>query len=71
MMSGALLETEARTILNRGKDESRNENKRETAIRMLEDGMLSIKKIAEYLGLVIKEVEELAKLGQYRLDWLY
>ena len=71
MMSGASLETEARTILNRGKDESRNENKRETAIRMLEDGMLSIEKIAEYLGLVIKEVEELAKLGQYRLDWLY
>lgn len=63
MMSGALLETEARTILNRGKDEGRNENKRETAIRMLEDGILPIEKIAKYSGLVIKEVEELAKLG--------
>lgn len=59
MMSGALLETEARTILNRGKDEA----KKETALRMLQDGELSIDKIAKYSGLVIKEVEELAKLG--------
>ena len=35
--SGALLETEARTILNRGKDEA----KKETALRMLQDGELS------------------------------
>lgn len=59
MMSGALLETEARTILNRGKDEA----EKETALRMLQDGELSIDKIAKYSGLVIKEVEELAKLG--------
>ncbi len=63
MMSGALLETEARTILNRGKDEGRNQTKKETALRMLQDGELSIDKIAKYSGLVIKEVEELAKLG--------
>ncbi len=59
MMSGALLETEARKILNRGKDEA----EKETALRMLKDGELSIDKIAKYSGLVIKEVEELAKLG--------
>jgi hypothetical protein len=63
MMSGALLETEARTILNRGKDEGRNQTKKETALRMLQDGELPIDKIAKYSGLVIKEVEELAKLG--------
>ena len=58
MMSGALLETEARKILNRGKDEA----KRETALRMLQDGELSIDKIAKYSGLDIAEVELLAGL---------
>ncbi|MDE6608715.1 MAG: hypothetical protein K2K54_13335 [Lachnospiraceae bacterium] len=53
MMSGALLETEARTILNRGKDEA----KKETALRMLQDGELPIDKIAKYSGLDIAEVE--------------
>ena len=53
MMSGALLETEARMILNRGKDEA----KRETALRMLRDGVLPIEKIAEYSGLDIAEVK--------------
>ena len=55
MMSGALLETEARTILNRGKDEA----KKETALRMLQDGELSIDKIAKYSGLDIAEIEQL------------
>ena len=58
MMSGALLETEARKILNRGKDEA----KRETALRMLQDGELSIDKIAKYSGLAVAEVELLAGL---------
>ena len=53
MMSGALLEIEARTILNRGKDEA----KKETALRMLHDGELSIDKIAKYSGLDVAEVE--------------
>ena len=53
MMSGALLETEARTILNKGKDEA----KKETALRMLQDGELPIDKIAKYSGLDITEVE--------------
>ena len=62
MMSGALLETEARTILNRGKAEGRNETKKETALRMLQDGELPINKIAKYSGLDIAEVELLAGL---------
>ncbi len=62
MMGGALIETEARTILNKGKDEGRNETKKETALRMLRDGILPIEKIAEYSGLDIAEVEMLAGL---------
>lgn len=58
MMSGALLETEARKILNKGKDEA----KKETALRMLKDGELSIDKVAKYSGLNIAEVELLAGL---------
>ena len=57
-MSGALLETEARTILNRGKDEA----KKETALRMLQDGELSIDKIAKYSGLDVAEIEQLERL---------
>ena len=58
MMSGALLETEARTILNRGKDEA----KKETALRMLQDGELSIDKIAKYSGLDVAEIKLLEGL---------
>ena len=58
MMSGALLETEARKILNKGKDEA----KKETALRMLKDGELSIDKVAKYSGLDIAEVEILVGL---------
>ncbi len=55
---GALIETEARTILNQGI----SQNQRETALRMLQDGELSIDKIAKYSGLSIIEVEQLAEL---------
>ncbi len=58
IMGGALIETEARTILNRGKDEA----KKETALRMLQDGVLPIEKIAEYSGLDTAEVELLVGL---------
>lgn len=56
MMSGALIETEARTILNKGKAEGR----KEAALRMLQDGELPMDKIAKYSGLDITEVELLA-----------
>ena len=58
MMSGALIETSARTILNQGI----SQNQRETALRMLQDGELSIDKIARYSGLRIEDVEKLAGL---------
>ena len=59
MMRGPMIETEAKRMLNKGRDEG----KRETALRMIQDGILSIEKIAKYSGLAIKEVEELAKAG--------
>lgn len=58
VMGGALLETEARTILNRGK----NEEKKETALRMLKRGKLTLEEVAEYSGLSISEVRQLAEL---------
>lgn len=54
MMRGPMIETEAKRIWNKGK--------RETALRMIQDGELSIEKVAKYSGLMIEEVEELAKL---------
>lgn len=54
MMRGPMIETEAKRILDKGK--------RETALRMIQDGELSIEKVAKYSGLTVEEVEELAKL---------
>lgn len=62
MMSGALLETEARTILNKGIDRGKDEAKKEAALRMLQDGELPIDKVAKYSGLDIAEVELLIGL---------
>ena len=57
IMRGALIETQARTILNQGI----NQNKRETALRMLKRGKLTINEIAEDSGLSVAEVEQLKK----------
>ena len=66
MMRGALIETEACRILNQGihqgKSQGINETKKETALRMLQDGELSIDKIAKYTGLNVSEVQQLAEL---------
>ena len=66
MMRGALIETEARRILNQGihqgKSQGINETKKETALRMLQDGELPIDKIAKYTGLNVSEVQQLAEL---------
>lgn len=59
MMRGPMIETEAKRMLNKGI----NKEKRETALRMIQDGVLPIEKIAKYSGLAIKELEELTKLG--------
>lgn len=58
MMREALIETEARTILNQGI----SQNQRETALRMLKRGKLTVEEIAEDTGLSITEVEQLAGL---------
>ena len=62
IVGGALIETEARTILKQGKSQGIKENKRETALRMLQDGELPIDKIAKYSGLKVSEVQQLAEL---------
>ena len=69
MMSGALIETEARTILNQGISQGikqgikqgANDTKKKTALIMLQDGELSIEKIAKYADLEVAEVEQLAE----------
>ena len=58
IMGGALIETEARRILNKGISET----KKETALRMLKRGKMTIEEIAEDSGLSVAEVEQLASL---------
>ena len=66
MMRGPLIQTEARTILNRGISQGISqgisETKRETALRMLKLGKLTVEEIAEYSALSVAEVEQLANL---------
>lgn len=57
-MKGALGDPEIRRILNTGQ----NEIRKETALRMLKAGELSVDKIAEYAGLKVEEVKQLAEL---------
>lgn len=56
IMGGALIETEARRILNKGISET----KKETALRMLKRGKMTVEEIAEDTGLSVAEVEQLA-----------
>lgn len=70
LMGGALIETEARTILNQGikqgikqgKSQGISETKKQTALRMLKMGKLTIEEIAECSELSVAEVEQLAGL---------
>lgn len=62
MMRGALIETSARTILNQGKSQGISQNQRETALRMLKRGKMTVKEIAEDTALSVAEVEQLAGL---------
>jgi len=62
MMSGALIETSARTILNQGIKQGISETKKQTALRMLKMGKLTIEEIAECSELSVAEVEQLAGL---------
>lgn len=58
MMGGALIETSARRL----RDEAENETMRNTALRMLKRGKMTIEEIAEDSGLSVAEVEQLAGL---------
>ena len=58
MMSGALIETEARKILNQGI----NLTKKKTAMKLLKMGKLTVEEIAECSELSVTEVEQLAGL---------
>lgn len=51
-MGGALIETSARKL--------KNEANKETAIRMIKRGKMTIEEIAEDTGLSVAEVEQLA-----------
>ena len=66
IMGGALIETEARTILNQGikqgKTQGISETKKLTALRMLKMGKLTIEEIAECSELSVAEAEQLAGL---------
>ena len=70
IMGGALIETEARSILNQGikqgikqgKSQGISEAKKQTALRMLQRGKMTIQEIAEDTGLSVAEVEQLAGL---------
>ena len=70
MMRGPLIQTEARTILDRGISQGISqgitqgisETKKETALRMLKAGKLTVEEIAEYSALSVAEVEQLANL---------
>jgi len=74
MMRGALLETSARTIfnqginqgisqgINQGINQGISQNQKETALRMLRRGKMTIQEIAEDTGLHVEEVEQLAGL---------
>lgn len=64
MMGGALIETEARTILTQGIKQGISqgicETKKQTALKLLKRGKLTVEEIAEDTGLSIAEVEQLA-----------
>ena len=66
IMGGALIETEARTILKQGikqgKTQGISETKKQTALRMLKMGKLTVEEIAECSELSVAEVEQLARL---------
>ena len=70
MMSGALIETSARTILNQGINQGISQginqgisqNQRETALRLLKRGKQTVEEIAEDTGLSVNDVQQLDKL---------
>ncbi len=62
MMSGALIETEARNILQQGIQQGISEAKEKMAVKLLKRGKLTVEEIAEDTGLSVEEIEQLAGL---------
>lgn len=64
VMRGAMIETNARRILNQGISQGIsqgiNETKKKTALRMLKARKLTVEEIAEYTELSVAEVEQLS-----------
>ncbi len=68
VMRGAMIETNARRILNQGisqgigqgVSQGINETKKKTALRMLKARKLTVEEIAEYTELSVAEVEQLS-----------
>ena len=65
VMRGAMIETNARRILNQGISQGIsqgiNETKKKTALRMLKARKLTVEEIAEYTELSVAEVEQLSE----------
>ncbi|MCI9447654.1 MAG: hypothetical protein HFH36_09710 [Lachnospiraceae bacterium] len=69
VMRGAMIETNARRILNQGisqgigqgVSQGINETKKKTALRMLKARKLTVEEIAEYTELSVAEVEQLSE----------
>lgn len=64
-MGGALIETEARIILNQGISQGKilgmDEADKKTAARMLKTGKFTVEEVAEYCELTVTDVEQLAE----------
>lgn len=64
-MGGALIETEARIILNQGISQGKilgmDEADKKTAARMLKTGKFTVEEAAEYCELTVTDVEQLAE----------
>ncbi len=60
MMVGALIDTTSRRLRDEARNEARSKNQKETALRMLKRGKLTIEEIAEDSGLSVAEVKQLA-----------
>lgn len=62
IMGWALIETEAKRILNKGKSQGIDETRKKTALVLLEMGKLTIEEISAASGLSVAELERIAKL---------
>ena len=68
MMRGALIEIEARTILNQGKSLGEIETKKRTALIMLQDGELSIEKLQSIQVLKLQKWNSLQGFRQCKAE---